>query len=78
MPYVPNKHERYDLLPWSRANGGECFSYPSELDELDEEIRRALGSDVSEERSLVSFVYPYGCDSCEDCGWSVLQKAKTA
>jgi len=36
MPYIPKEHEKYNLLPLSRKNGGEVFEYPSlwELDSL--------------------------------------------
>lgn len=31
MPYIPKKHEKYDLLPYCRRHGGEVFEYPSDL-----------------------------------------------
>ena len=31
MPYIPKNHERYDLLPCCRKDGGEVFDYPSDL-----------------------------------------------
>ena len=31
MPYIPEQHKKYDLLPGSVKHGGEVFSYPSEL-----------------------------------------------
>lgn len=31
MPYIPKEHEKYDLLPRCRKNGGEVFEYPSDL-----------------------------------------------
>lgn len=31
MPYIPKQHEKYNLLPYCRKNGGEVFDYPSEL-----------------------------------------------
>ena len=29
MAYIPIEHEKYDVLPMSRRDGGEVFSYPS-------------------------------------------------
>ena len=31
MPYIPKQHEKYNLLPYCRKDGGEVFDYPSEL-----------------------------------------------
>lgn len=31
MPYIPNQHQHYNLLPRCSAQGGEVFSYPSAL-----------------------------------------------
>lgn len=31
MPYIPEKHKKYNLLPFCRKNGYEVFEYPSEL-----------------------------------------------
>ena len=31
MPYIPKEHEKYDLLPYCRKDGGEVFEYPGEL-----------------------------------------------
>jgi len=31
MPYIPEKHEKYDLLPLCRKRGGEVFDYPAKL-----------------------------------------------
>lgn len=38
-PYIPAEHERYGLLPRCRAEGGEVFSYPRMLDDVNERIR---------------------------------------
>lgn len=38
-PYIPAEHEQYDLLPHCRAEGGEVFSFPSMLDDVDACIR---------------------------------------
>lgn len=37
-PYIPAEHEQYDLLPHCRAEGGEVFSFPRMLDDVDERI----------------------------------------
>ena len=29
MPYIPESHKKYNLLPFCVENGGEAFSYPS-------------------------------------------------
>ena len=38
MPYIPDEHKQYPVLPYSRKNGGEVFEYHSlptyELNEL--------------------------------------------
>jgi len=31
LPYIPEKHEKYHLLPMCRNSGGEVFDYPSKL-----------------------------------------------
>ena len=70
-PYIPVEHEQYDLLPRCRAEGGEVFSYPSMLDDVDERIRkweaRRVGVQVDEhdarhENDLVR-IMPYGMKS---------------
>jgi hypothetical protein len=55
MPYIPLKHQKYDILPISRKDGGEVFSYSSNL-EL--EIREMLPNEES--------VIPYGYDSYDE------------
>ncbi len=51
MPYIPQKHEKYNLLPFCRQNGGEVFEYPYNL----YDINKMLPDGVS--------LYPYGYDS---------------
>ena len=34
-PYIPERHLGYGLLPELTASGGEVFSYPAELNEVD-------------------------------------------
>lgn len=31
MPYIPEQHKKYHLLPMCQKNGGEVFEYPSAL-----------------------------------------------
>lgn len=54
MPYIPKAHEKYNLLPFCRENGGEVFSYSSEMES---QIREMLPKGES--------VIPYGYDSYE-------------
>lgn len=52
MPYIPQNHEKYDLLPLCRRDGGEVFDYPSRLIYETEQL---LGSSEG--------LYPYNFDS---------------
>lgn len=54
MPYIPKQHEKYDLLPYCRKDGGEVFDYPSELIC---EAEKLLGSSVG--------IFPYNYESYE-------------
>ena len=54
MPYIPKAHEKYNLLPFCRENGGEVFSYSSEMED---QIRGMLPEGDS--------VIPYGYDNYE-------------
>ena len=38
MPYIPKEHEKYDLLPYCRKDGGEVFEYPGGLINEAEEL----------------------------------------
>ena len=55
MPYIPPQHEKYNLLPACREDGGEVFDYPSELLCKAE---KALGSCV--------LIVPYNYESYDD------------
>ena len=55
MAYIPEKHLKYDILPMCRENGGEVFSYSSEMEY---EIFDLLPDGES--------VIPYGYDSYEE------------
>lgn len=55
MPYIPQKHEKYDLLPLCRKSGGEVFDYPGKLiNEVESLIDPARG------------LLPYNYDSYDD------------
>lgn len=53
MPYIPEEHEKYNLLPNCRKKGGEIFDYPEELLNIIEEV---TGEDIA----------PFGYDSYEE------------
>lgn len=55
MPYIPEKHKKYNLLPYCREHSGEVFEYPDSLDEVDEILRLSGGS-----------LMPYGYNSYEE------------
>ncbi len=54
MPYIPKAHEKYNLLPFLRENGGEVFSYDSGLE-----------NEITEMLPKNEHVVPYGYDSYE-------------
>lgn len=55
MAYIPIAHQKYDILPMCRKNGGEVFSYSPDLEN---EIRELLPGEES--------VIPYGYKSYEE------------
>ena len=55
MAYIPKEHEKYDVLPKCRRDGGEVFSYPSRI--VDE-----LGKKLPDGENLI----PYGYSSMEE------------
>ncbi len=55
MPYIPEEHKKYNVLPYSVEHGGEVFCYPSEL--VDE-----IESYYPEGDSFI----PYGYESYEE------------
>lgn len=55
MAYIPKEHEKYDVLPMCRREGGEVFSYPSQLIE---ELSKKLPDDEN--------MIPYGYRSMEE------------
>lgn len=57
-PYIPDEHAKYDLLPSRRRKGGEVFSYPAELDAIDNLVSERLDGDKEENRSMR--LIPYG------------------
>ncbi len=56
-PYIPAEHAAYDLLPSCRRSGREVFSYPAELDAIDELVSQHEDPEGSERRS---HLIPYG------------------
>jgi len=55
MPYIPEKHKKYDLLPLCRNSGGEVFDYPGKL--------------ISEAEDIIDApkgLFPYNFDSYEE------------
>ena len=60
-PYIPAAHEEYGLLPYRREHGGEVFSYPAELDYIDERIVELEGDAETGERKVK--VHPFHVDS---------------
>lgn len=59
-PYIPAVHEEYDLLPRCREEGREVFSYPAELDAVEDMLRAAEGIADSEEEGRKSLLIPHG------------------
>jgi predicted RNA-binding Zn-ribbon protein involved in translation (DUF1610 family) len=60
-PYIPPEHEGYGLLPGLRESGGEVFSYPAELDAIDEMVsEREDGPDAERRKSRL---IPYNMQS---------------
>lgn len=56
-PYIPAEHAAYGLLPSCRRSGHEVFSYPAELDVIDELVSQHEDPEGSERRS---YLIPYG------------------
>lgn len=59
-PYIPEWHQKYDLLPHSRENGGEVFSYPVELMALQDLLSEAAEKDGE---NVKVNIMPFGCKS---------------
>lgn len=57
-PYIPADHAGYDLLPRCRKDGREVFSYPAELELIDELLSKQEQGEDPERR--ISFLIPYG------------------
>lgn len=55
MVYIPKEHEKYDVLPICRREGGEVFEYPSELIH---EVEKLIGSSPD--------IFPYNYESYEE------------
>jgi len=55
MPYIPREHEKYDLLPYCREDGGEVFDYPGKLIN---EAEKCIEASLS--------LFPYNFESYEE------------
>ena len=55
MPYIPPAHEKYDILPYCRENGGEVFCYDAFLED---KIREMMPE--------IEHLIPYGYNSYEE------------
>ena len=70
MATIPEKYKKYDLLPECKKDGYEVFSYPSELDEIEELLPEG------------DLLMPYGYKSVEayleDVDKAMKQYAKSA
>jgi hypothetical protein len=62
-PYIPERHLGYGLLPELTASGGEVFSYPAELNEVDGMVIKCEGDKRDERGRRVSRIMPYGFGS---------------
>ncbi len=60
-PYIPKEHEAYGLLPRLQAHGGEVFSYPPELNEVEQALFEAEG--IVDDGQRASLIIPYGMSS---------------
>lgn len=62
-PYIPEQHLGYGLLPDLTAVGGEVFSYPTELNEVDSMVIECEDDERDERGYRVSQIMPYGFGS---------------
>lgn len=62
-PYIPEGHRKYDLLPFRREHGGEVFSYPAELNAIDDLLSEYEKNGANEEGQCISLLMPYGKES---------------
>lgn len=66
MPYIPKQHAKYGLLPYCREHGGEVFSYPGLLNEVDDKLIKIRQPNLAEGEVPASVIMPYGFDSYEE------------
>ena len=67
MAYIPEKHKKYGLLPFSVENGSEVFSYPSGLvNAIEELIFELEGVPEDSDCGRTSLLIPYAIKSYED------------
>ena len=62
-PYIPAEHVPLDVLPWNREEGYEVFSYPPELNDVDDALFEAEGLNRNERGTRTALIYPYGYHS---------------
>lgn len=70
-PYIPEQHLGYDLLPDLTASGGEVFSYPAELNEVDSmviECENPVYEGVVDNEEFTSYMYP-----CDKDSWEIVE-----
>ena len=61
-PYIPAAHREYGLLPRRRADGGEVFACPVELDAIEDWVADLEGS-VAPDGTRRHHIVPYGFGS---------------
>ena len=60
-PHIPETHRKYNLLPDSRKDHYEVFSYPPELNDIDSRIWLSKHPDFDEENEMRgALIMPYG------------------
>ena len=62
-PYIPKEHEKYDLLPAARECGQEVFSYPAELELVEQLIFEQEEIEPDEDGHRNAILMPYGYSS---------------
>lgn len=65
MPYIPESHLQYEVLPLSRERGTEVFLYPGELEEVDDLLWDAEHVGGGDDKRVCLLV-PYGYASYEE------------
>lgn len=67
MACIPKEHLQYSVLPSCRANGGEVFQCPGELDEVEELLWKAEAStSKNDSKGRTCLIMPHGYKCYED------------